>query len=285
MAGKQLIVSASGFPGTNKTWRFVQQAFAEPLEALARNAGNNTILSGITQIGASNGYTSGYVVYDGEILPFEAGTIAATVTIIETTEAVEYDVDLDGDGVKDILPAYRTRYMRFGTGGVTTFNFSMLSRLKTLKDLSAFTLPADLVHDASYVHTDNNFTLALLDKLNGIATGAQVNVQANWNAATGSAGEILNKPDNFLFVLKSGTVYLDDVDSDVSISVSFGTNITTSNYQVCGNLVSFGTNFNADNDVFWTSKNHAASGFDLLLREVSSSSQTLRFYYLILPRQ
>lgn len=36
-------------------------------------------------------------------------------------------------------------------------------------------LPNDLVIDASYVHTDNNFTNDLLNKLNGIENGAQVN--------------------------------------------------------------------------------------------------------------
>lgn len=35
---------------------------------------------------------------------------------------------------------------------------------------------ANLVHDASYVHTDNNYTTAEKNKLSGIATGAQVNV-------------------------------------------------------------------------------------------------------------
>jgi hypothetical protein len=54
--------------------------------------------------------------------------------------------------------------------------------------------PANLVQDANYVHTDENFTGALQTKLNGIESGAQVNVKPNWNAAAGSASEILNKP-------------------------------------------------------------------------------------------
>lgn len=43
------------------------------------------------------------------------------------------------------------------------------------------------------VQSDNNFTTALLTKLNGIAAGAEVNVNADWNATTGDA-LILNKP-------------------------------------------------------------------------------------------
>lgn len=40
----------------------------------------------------------------------------------------------------------------------------------------------------------NDFTTELKNKLDGIATGAQVNVKPDWNAATGNAAEILNKP-------------------------------------------------------------------------------------------
>ena len=42
--------------------------------------------------------------------------------------------------------------------------------------LSDLTNDNDTVTDAAYVHTDNNFTSALLTKLNGIAEGAAVNV-------------------------------------------------------------------------------------------------------------
>lgn len=54
---------------------------------------------------------------------------------------------------------------------------------------------SDFVQDASYVHTDNNFTNADATKLSGIATGAEVNVQANWNESdTTSDAYIQNKP-------------------------------------------------------------------------------------------
>ena len=47
--------------------------------------------------------------------------------------------------------------------------------------------------DANYVHTDNNYTTAEKNKLGGIASGAEVNVNADWNAVNGDAF-ILNKP-------------------------------------------------------------------------------------------
>lgn len=55
--------------------------------------------------------------------------------------------------------------------------------------------PANLVQDASYVHTDNNFTTAEKNKLSGIAAGAEVNVQSDWNQSNSSADDyIKNKP-------------------------------------------------------------------------------------------
>ena len=60
---------------------------------------------------------------------------------------------------------------------------------------SDLTNDSDFVSDANYVHTDNNFTTALKDKLNGVATGAEVNVQPDWNVAdTSSDAFIKNKP-------------------------------------------------------------------------------------------
>lgn len=52
---------------------------------------------------------------------------------------------------------------------------------------------ANTVIDASYVHTDNNYTTTEKSKLAGIAAGAEVNVNADWTAGSGDA-QILNKP-------------------------------------------------------------------------------------------
>ena len=59
--------------------------------------------------------------------------------------------------------------------------------------------PQNLVQDANYVHTDNNFTNTLKTKLDGIAAGAEVNVQANWNETNSSSDAyIQNKPQNLV---------------------------------------------------------------------------------------
>lgn len=59
--------------------------------------------------------------------------------------------------------------------------------------------PSNLVSDASYVHTDNNYTTTEKNKLSGIATGAEANVQSDWDETdTTSDAYILNKPNPYL---------------------------------------------------------------------------------------
>lgn len=59
--------------------------------------------------------------------------------------------------------------------------------------------PQNLVQDANYVHTDNNFTNADKSKLDNIQAGAEVNVQANWNETDSTSDSyIQNKPANLV---------------------------------------------------------------------------------------
>ena len=60
-------------------------------------------------------------------------------------------------------------------------------------------IPADLVHDASYVHTDNNYTVAEKEKLSGIESGAEANVQSDWTESDGNSDAFIkNKPENLV---------------------------------------------------------------------------------------
>lgn len=56
-------------------------------------------------------------------------------------------------------------------------------------------LDGDVVIDANYVHTDNNYTTTDKNKLDGIEAGAEANVQSDWNVSdTSSDAYIRNKP-------------------------------------------------------------------------------------------
>ena len=78
---------------------------------------------------------------------------------------------------------------------VTLVGDKSLSDLGVPTKTSELTNDSNFVSDANYVHTDNNFTTAEKTKLNGIASGAEVNVQSDWNVTnTSSDAFIKNKP-------------------------------------------------------------------------------------------
>ena len=81
--------------------------------------------------------------------------------------------------------------------GATAGNLAGLDATGNLTDSGVSA--QNIVHDASYVHTDNNFTNTLKDKLDGIEAGAEVNVQSDWNQADTLADDyIKNKPQNLV---------------------------------------------------------------------------------------
>lgn len=93
-------------------------------------------------------------------------------------------------------------------------------------DAEILNKPQNLVQDADYHHTDNNYTTAEKNKLAGIEAGAEVNVNADWNAAAGTDSEILNKPDLSVYATK--TEVASDL-ADKQDKLTAGSNITITN--------------------------------------------------------
>ena len=291
--GNKLIVSATGFPGTNKTLRFIQDAFREPLGALAQLAGDKTIITGVIvdntdplNVIVSNGF----ITYKGEIIPFQGGNFVNTVTIIEAFENVSYNTDANNDTVLDSLPAYRTIYAKCGTGGNDIFNFSDLTALKTVKELSSFTLPNGIVIDANYLA----FTQAMLDKLNAIEDNAQVNVQADWNVDNpASDAYIKNKPIRLLNYLYKGSNWIGDIISDDQLKTIYFPSVGTSNYIAVCSVVSgqvagtdnggYYTGWNRDDDISYVVVNKTATSFQLGFREYAPNTQNLTVDFILIP--
>lgn len=273
--GKRINIAASGFPGTNKTWRFIQEAFAEPLGALAQLAGNFTIVSGVqpsfsaSPMGVS--YSNGFVSINGEILPFIGGDQQAQCTIMETIENATYDVDLNNDSMLDSLPTYVTRYVTFGSGGVSTFNFAQLKRLKTIDELSSFSLPNGIVIDPNY----NPFTAEMEHKLVNIEFGAEVNVKPNWNAPAGAPNEILNKP-RFTRTLWKGDIVVQDVNENIIYPINFFQNVGTIQYFPLISFETMGTTDQQRKDaatIFHAWYGRTQTGFMLRLGEKGHINQ------------
>lgn len=185
--GKRLRVESTGFPGTNKTWRFIQEAWREPLEALAKLMGSGALIISGCEI--DEGVASpGYISYNGVIYYFEGGEVPITQAVVINTvvEDVEYDVDIDEDGQRDFLPGYETKVMKFGSVG-SIGNLDDFKRLKTILELSEFELPDGVVIDPNYI----KLTQAMINYWNGKIS----NVRANWSIDTPSdQSYILNRP-------------------------------------------------------------------------------------------
>jgi hypothetical protein len=75
------------------------------------------------------------------------------------------------------------------------------------------------VIDSAYVHTDNNYTTTEKDKLNGIASGAEVNVNADWTSASGDS-LILNKPTLGTAAATDSTAYATAAQGTVADSAT-----------------------------------------------------------------
>jgi hypothetical protein len=125
-----------GFPLDQDVFGFQQTNIFMAAQA-ANLAGTLAILSGC--VVAGNQVGNGYVVINGEILSFVGGIPDAKVSVIQTTENMNYE-----DGTP--RPSQITRYATFGDDGVTTLlwaNFKrntaegVLSRLERLEFLAA----------------------------------------------------------------------------------------------------------------------------------------------------
>ena len=110
----KLQIQGAGFPATNNTWRFLHEMI-QSLHQLTRLGGTNYILKGVEADG--NSYTDGWVVIDGELLPFSSnGTDGTHLVVVESIEQVTYLEDADADGQGDTKDAYYTRTATIGTG-------------------------------------------------------------------------------------------------------------------------------------------------------------------------
>lgn len=100
-------------------------------------------------------------------------------------------------------------------------------------------LPLDIVYDSSYVHTDNNFTTKLKDKLDGIEDNAQVNkietIKVNANAL-----KITDKAVNVEVPTKTSDLTNDSgfIDNSVNNLANYYNKTDTYNQSEINNLLS-----------------------------------------------
>lgn len=248
---------SGGFPLETNILDEMQKAY-EIFNALGSIAGNFSIISGCEVVEGTA--ANGVVFINGEVLEFVGGAVQDNVKIVEAITAKEFE-DLN---TRDVI---YTRHATFGTAAVQ-WPWVDFKRPIPTKDLAAL-----------FSGIAEQFE-TIIDKLDTIDRNAKVQEAVDWNATTGVRA-IANKPDLSNPFLYKSTIPVGDLVGDKNLSISF-TDIGTSNYMVVGSLVSDGTNWNDDNDVYWVVKNKTATGFSLLLRETAGVVQNLQFNYALI---
>lgn len=105
--------------------------------------------------------------------------------------------------------------------------------------LTDLTNDGNFVTDANYVHTDNNYTTTDKNKLAGIASGAEVNVQSDWSVTTTTSDAyIKNKPTKVSqFTNDSGFQNATQVQNAINAALA---DITGIEFQIVQTLPSTG---------------------------------------------
>lgn len=239
------------------------------------------LLYGLEEISNNNGiigHNTGLIFHQREYLFFDQNGLwnsnnpLSKLCVVEEVRYGNYD---DGNGNLSNLPVSRFRYLRFGLendqGVVDTIDHLNLIKLKNIQELSQFSMPDGVVVDPNYLA----FTQAMLNKLNGIQAGAQVNVKPSWTAAAGSANEILNKPAVDVALWK-GHVFVDDVYPNEIFTITFPTSVGTADYYVLFTYETLGTNDgtrSAAATIFHAYYDCTANGFKFRLGEKGNINQ------------
>lgn len=115
------------------------------------------------------------VISTGKAVVAAGSNVTVTSSTDSETKVTTYTVSASGSGVQPVQSNW------------TESDSQSLAYIQNK--------PQNLVQDADYVHTDNNFSDAEKTKLGDIESGAEVNVQSNWNETdTDSDAYIQNKP-------------------------------------------------------------------------------------------
>lgn len=287
-------MQTGGWPLDTDVLDSMQKAY-DIFNGLGFLAGDLSIINGCIVNG--NSVSDGIVFINGEVLEFKGGVLGPSVIIVSQPQNAVFE-----DGVSKTI-----QNIRFATFGVATTSYPWASfkRAYPTKEIEgALAIKADMQavntalaqkasaidvatalaqkEDKTVIQALLNRIDALEEKLSTVAVGAEVNVNADWNASIGDA-KILNKPDiSSPFLFKGNFQFGDTALTDSMLTVTFS-ELGTANYLVAGSLVSKGADFNNDNDVFWMIKNKTSTSFKLCLREIAGLTQNLEFNYVIIP--
>ncbi len=167
------------------------------------------------------------VNYYGET-KLSSSTTSTATDLAATPSAVKAAYDLADSKVSDV----EVNGTSVVSGGVASVTVPTVT--------SDLTNDSNFVSDASYVHTDNNFTNADATKLSGIEAGAEVNVQSDWTQADSTADDyIKNKPT--IPTVNDGTLTIQQNGSSVGTFSANQSGNSTANITVPAQNIWYGT--------------------------------------------
>lgn len=171
------LTNLGGFPFAQDTLKFMQDSYRGAFGGLAQMAGDKTIIAGV-EVNGSN-VTSGWIAYQGELIPFVGGVLGTDVIISETaTDATFED--------SSVFPTYYTKTATSGVGGA--FPFSDLIRISALQNMW---LPGDIKEK----YVDNTYIAANFD-----VDGYGLNREKGWRilskAYPAAAGKVMVNLDS-----------------------------------------------------------------------------------------
>jgi len=170
------------------------------------NSGSGSIITDAERIIVQNALVHNDIVDNltstGTDVPLSANQGKILKGLIDSINTLLTSDNIDLDTLQEVVD-----YIETNRSTLNSLSISNISGLQTA-------LNGKQNSEAGKGLSTNDFTQQLLNKLNGIADGAEVNVQTDWNATSGAA-EILNKPNNLLSTSSSVTS-LSDVLSEGS---------------------------------------------------------------------
>ncbi len=247
------------------TLRKLQEAYFQILKMFVAFCNvpdvGNFIISGCKIVGPN--ITAGYLYIDGELCYFEqtAGTLLSKIKKNVVTQTLGFK-----NGQNEQVFRYTNAVVDLVDGEVLS-NFIRVSP----------------VFDANYVHTDNNYTTPQKDKLATIETGAEVNVQADWDVNNNLLDSFIKNKPIIPNVLHQGRQVLGDFPNGTAEArfIIFP-DVGTINYTVLYTLTHL-NNGMVDTTVWSTVDNNKLTDrFVLVGREGGSFTQNLAVEYLII---
>lgn len=129
---KTLQLEGGGFPLNTKTFEQLRDMAEQLAHVVSQMAGTDkVIISGLEDQGADV-YSDGWIVIEGELLPFVGGALGTHVTIIESVEQAQYLKDDDNNGIGDFVDAYIERYATFSNVATDNHLFDDFVRYEDL---------------------------------------------------------------------------------------------------------------------------------------------------------